>query len=563
MTHSYRRWIVTLMLCGLLVSLMAPGAPARAQEPDQYLPDEVVVKLTSSTDLAGIAAAFALDPVPLDQFGTRTIYRLRILDGATPPDRAAALAADPRIVFAEPNLVGRAPEGQPQVSWAKGSDGGGYASQWAASMIRLPEAHSITRGAGVTVAVLDTGIDRTHPALAGRLVNGYDFVDLDADPGEVDANGQNVMYGHGTHIAGLIALVAPEARIMPVRVLDTEGASNSWVIAEALAYAMNPDGNHSTPDGADVINLSLSTDRPTNLLAEVVAAVKCDVASGQNGAPVECLNPYQYGAVVVAAAGNSSSSTPEYPAAEGLAGSLAMGASTMEDGLASFSNYGSWVHLAAPGVDLLSSLPGGGYGVWSGTSMATPLVAGEAALVRAAQPHLTAAAVVGHILSTSTDIGGAVPKRIDAAAALGLPIVGQYVCTGALGVVAIDNLFVPQGHSCTLNGTRIKGNVKVEAAASLDADRIYVKGSIQIKGAASVVIGDSTVVGNVQIEESGAARLASSKINGDVQFFKNTGDLSISDNTIGGNLQCKDNGLTPTGGGNDVGGNKEDQCAGF
>jgi subtilisin family serine protease len=563
MRHSRIRRSVMPALIVVLVSVIALGTPARAQEPDQYLPDEVVVKLTSSTDLAGIAADYALDPMPLDRFGTRAIYRLRILDGATPPDRASALAADPRVIYAEPNYVGRAPEGQPQVSWAKGSDGGAYASQWAASMIRLPEAHSITRGAGVTVAVLDTGINRAHPVLAGRLVNGYDFVDLDADPSEVGANGQNVMYGHGTHVAGLIALVAPEARIMPVRVLDMEGASNSWVIAEALAYAMNPDGSHSTPDGADVINLSLSTDRPTNLLAEVVAAVKCDVASGQYGAPVECLNPYQYGAVVVAAAGNSSSNNPEYPAAEGLAGSLAVGASTMEDGLASFSNYGSWVHLVAPGVDLLSSLPGGGYGVWSGTSMATPLVAGEAALVRAAQPHLTAAAVVGHILSTSTDIGGAVPKRIDAAAALGLPIVGEYVCTGVLGVVAIDNLFVPQGHSCQLNGTRIKGNVKVESSASLNANRIYVKGSLQIKGAASVAVDDSTVVGNVQIEESRIARLASSIINGDVQFFKNTGDLSISDNTIGGNLQCKDNSRAPTGGSNHVGGNKEDQCAGL
>jgi subtilisin family serine protease len=80
-------------------------------------------------------------------------------------------------------------------------------------------------------------------------------------------------YGHGTHVAGLVALVAPEARIMPIRVLDVDGYSDVWVIAEALAYAIDPDGDPSTADGANVINLSLSTSYQTDLLAEIVGAV--------------------------------------------------------------------------------------------------------------------------------------------------------------------------------------------------------------------------------------------------------------------------------------------------
>ena len=161
-----------------------------------------------------------------------------------------------RVVYAEPNFIGRAPEGVQRVSWPKGEEDDDYQEQWAAGMIRLPEAHTITRGAGITIAVLDTGVDATHPALAGQLVNGYDFVDLDADPSEGGSAEQNLHYGHGTHVAGLVALVAPEAKIMPLRVLDENGSGNIWVLAEALTYAINPDGNLNTADGADVINLS-------------------------------------------------------------------------------------------------------------------------------------------------------------------------------------------------------------------------------------------------------------------------------------------------------------------
>jgi subtilisin family serine protease len=553
--------IIMLAAAAMLLNLSAPGRPARAQEPDDYLPDEVVVKLSQSADLAGVASDHDLDPDPIDQFGARAIYRMRILDGAAPPDRAVALAADSRVVYAEPNFLGGTPEGQQRVSWAKGGDDGDYAEQWAVDMIRLPEAHTVTRGAGVTIAVLDTGVDFTHPTLAGRLVDGYDFVDLDADPSEEGAEGQDVAYGHGTHVAGLIALVAPEARIMPLRVLDPDGVGNLWVIAEALAYAINPDGDPSTADGADVINLSLGTTRQTDLLAEVVAAVTCEEDDDQ-GEDDDCLvAPSQHGAVVVAAAGNNGSSIPEYPAAEGVVGSLAVGASTAADTLASFSNHGSWVHVAAPGEDILSTIPGGEYGVWSGTSMAAPLAAGEAALVRAANPSFTAADVVGRILSKSEDIGGPLPRRIDAAAALDIPIVGEYRCTGAARGITADNLLVPPGHTCSLVGARIKGSVKVEDGATLNASGIDVKGGVQIKKAASVDLSNSRIRGSVQVEESGAARLDALDVSGDVQVFKNTGSLTISDNTIGGNLQCKENSQTPTGGDNTVLGKKEDQCS--
>ncbi|HEU0294603.1 MAG TPA: S8 family serine peptidase [Anaerolineales bacterium] len=563
MNRLLLRLVILLTLLTMLLSLVAPVTSAGAQESNDFLPDEVLVKLLQASEVVGLAADYDLDPTPLDQFGSRPIYRLRILDGASPPDRAAQLASDSRVVYAEPNFVGRAPEGVQRVSWPKGDESGDYVEQWAAGMIRLPEAHTLTRGAGITVAVLDTGVDLSHPALAGRLVDGFDFVDLDADPSEVGSAEQNLHYGHGTHVAGLIALVAPEARIMPLRVLDEDGSGDIWVLAEALAYAINPDGNLNTPDGADVINLSLSTTHETRLLAEIVASVTCE-QDDDPGEDDDCLvSPDQHGAVVVAAAGNNGSSIPEYPAAEGVIGLLSVAASTQTDTLAAFSNYGSWVHVAAPGEGILSSVPGGGYAVWSGTSMATPLVAGEAALIRAVNSSFSAADVVGHIISKSESINGPVPKRVDLAAALNIPMMGEYRCTSTVHWITADNLVVPPGETCNLVGARIMGTLKVEEGATLSASGLYVKGSIQAKKAASVTISDSTIEGSLQVEEGGSAQLEASHIGSGALFVKNTGGLSIWNNTINGNLQCKENSLMPTGGGNIIQGNKEEQCSGL
>lgn len=400
--------------------LSAPAVTTAVAGQDTFLPNEVVVNLHDVTDLAAVATTFHLAPEPIERFGSRFIFRLRILDGAAPLQRAAMMAADPRVVYAEPNFVSEEPVERQDSAWSGGGSVAGFAAQWAPTAIRLPEAFAVTRGAGIMVAVLDTGVDATHPALAGHLAPGYDFVDMDNDPSEIGVPGVDRGFGHGTHVAGLVALAAPAAKIMPLRVLDRKGRGNIWVLAQALRYAVNPDGDPTTADGADVINLSLSTPVRSQLLQDVIAAITCDNPSRRPDDHL-CEATGGRGVVVVTAAGNSSSTTPEYPAGMGIKGLLSVGATTQTDAIAAFSNRGSWVNVAAPGDRILSSVPDGRYATWSGTSMAAPLVAGEAALVRAACPGLTSDQVARQITRTATRLNGPISRRIDAAAAVLMP----------------------------------------------------------------------------------------------------------------------------------------------
>ena len=521
------RWGAALryLLVVVVIGLASMATPLRANPELDYLLGEVVVKLWQSSDLPGVAADYQLAPVPLNQFGARPIYRLRILDNVDPQVKADALAGDSRVQYAEPNFLEETPEGRQRARWASGSSAGEYAQQWAGPKMNLPAAHSVTRGAGVTVAVLDTGIDPGHTAFAGRLVAGYDFVNMDSNPNEEGNAEQHLVYGHGTHVAGLVALAAPDAKIMPVRVLDPNGIGNIWVLAEALAYAVNPDGNLNTDDGAHVINLSLSTLRPTNLLEEIITDITCSGDDDDGSDDGEgCLAFNGRGAVVVAAAGNRGSDVPEYPAAEAVNGVLAVAASTESDTLATFSNHGAWVHVAAPGERIISTIPGNQYAVWNGTSMAAPLAAGEAALVRALQPTWDAQAIVEHLIATAVPIAGTVPHRIDAAAALGVAVTPLLTINGTAATDDIQLQVGPASGQVVVlkapgmaDGTRFIGvRELVVASGNGTSDKVSIKaeltGHFPIKfnagsGGDEVQLETKTLPGtaNLQVTFSGGA----------------------------------------------------------
>jgi subtilisin family serine protease len=353
---------------------------------------DVIVQLRPGADVGVLAAANGLTVV--DRFGQRPIWRLRVAPGASADAAVTALRSDPGVRFAERNIESQTPEGRNTSVWAVGGDAGVYAAQWAPQALQLDQAHATSTGEGVRVAVLDTGIDMTHPALASRIaraadgsVLGRDFVDGDDDASEAGSRA-DAGFGHGTHVAGLVALAAPAARLMPARVLDAAGRGNTWVLAEALSWAVDPDGDPTTDDGAHVVNISLGTTRRTELLRTVTELAGCSFDDddddfddpGFDDDRARCAN--RFAAVVAAAAGNGSSETEEqFPAAEPVKGALGVAASTEARRVADFSNRGSWIAIAAPGEGIVSTVPGGGWGTWSGTSMAAPLVAGSAALV--------------------------------------------------------------------------------------------------------------------------------------------------------------------------------------
>jgi thermitase len=403
-------WLCSLVAVLMLLCLGIPcgAVAAHADSASSSIPGEVVVKLHPGVNIGAVASKYGLQPQPKDKLSGHPIYRMWIVDGTAPSPKAANLAADPRVIYAEPNYEGQAPETRQRSSWTVGGDAGAYSQQWASDMLRLPEAHTVTQGTNITVAVLDTGADLNHPALAGRIVSGFDFVDNDTDPSESGVYGQDHGYGHGTHVAGLVAFAAPAAKIMPLRTLQPDGMGTIWTQAEAVRYALD--------HGADVINLSFSFAAPSKLIDDILAEVTCTPA-----VDTDCHSGVRPGAVVVAAAGNGGVAIREYPAASLVPGVMGVAASTESDTLANFSNSGVWVEVAAPGERILSSVPDGQYASWSGTSMSTALAAGTAALVRATYPRMRPAQVALHITTTAAFISGPAKRRVDAAAAVGLP----------------------------------------------------------------------------------------------------------------------------------------------
>lgn len=255
-----------------------------------------------------------------------------------------------------------------------------FGQQWHLIKIQAPQAWSVTTGAStVAIAVIDTGVDTMHGDLAGKLLPGWNFVNNSNTV--TDAN------GHGTAVAGTIAAAADNSlgvagvtwggMVMPLVVVDSNEYASYSDIAAAIQYAADRN--------VRVINISAGGSSASTVLQNAV-----DYA-------------WNKGAVVFAAAMNNSASAPYYPAACNHA--VAVSATDDSDRLASFSNFGNWITLAAPGTAILSTAVGGGDQFWYGTSFSTPIAAGVAALALSVNPSLTAAALVDILKQNSDDLG--------------------------------------------------------------------------------------------------------------------------------------------------------------
>ncbi|HSE42002.1 MAG TPA: S8 family serine peptidase, partial [Acidobacteriota bacterium] len=273
----------------------------------------------------------------------------------------------------------------------------------------------ISKGAGVVVAVIDTGVDYNHPDLAAHIlldsnnvVIGQDFVDLDNDPMDTtngiddDQDGDtDEGAGHGTHVAGIIALVAPEAKIVPIRVLDSEGNGFVDDVAAAMRWFIDP---ANVPGDKKIINLSLGVPNVDNI--EIIHDVIDEVIEDGN-LPIP----------VVAAAGNDGLEVVHYPASEGNVFSVA--AVDKNDIAANFTNSKD-VDFAAPGiasnnngVGIYSTFLNGQYATWAGTSMAAPFVTGLAALIKSAETNQRNNNLLENLIENTADNVDAENPNVD------------------------------------------------------------------------------------------------------------------------------------------------------
>jgi len=281
------------------------------------------------------------------------------------------LKKDPNVEYIEPNYI---------YSTVFTPNDPGLSQQYAWNNIQAYTAWDVTQGSANTViAIVDTGIQRSHPDLDAKIVAGYDYVQNDNAPD--DGN------GHGTHVGGTSAAetnnstggagTCPNCKLMPVRVLDNNGSGTLVNVANGINFAAN--------NGAKAINLSLGGTGSTTL---------------QNAVD----NAWNRGVFLACAAGNSNTSNTSsaYPGA--YPNCFAVASTTSTDARSSFSNYGTWVEAAAPGSSIYSTWINSGYNTISGTSMATPHVAGLAGLL--ASQGLTNSQIKQRICDTSDRISG-------------------------------------------------------------------------------------------------------------------------------------------------------------
>jgi subtilisin family serine protease len=402
------------------VDVRVPTAPAQATAPSSALSKELLTWLKGAegklfvagelilkfrTGVSDQEAQAFLKEQGLQSKAEIAALGLRLVtvkDGSA-ADALSRLEGNPLLSFVEPNALAVALNEPNDALWSR---------QWNMRIIQAPQGWDLSTGSGdVVVAILDSGIDLTHPDLRDRIVAGYDFVENDASPQDE--------FGHGTHVAGIAAAIGNNgegvagvswgARIMPVRVLGPEGEGNVFGIVQGIVWAADK--------GARVENMSLGSPFLAMLADRGV----------QGGAAMQAAIDYahSHNVLVVVAAGNEydKGNMPSYPAA--FPHVLAVAATNDQDRHSYYSSAGTYVDIAAPGGEasepddphgVISTLPNyevgitregypTGYGAAQGTSMAAPHVTGLAALIWSVNPDLSNDQVQAIIEASADDLG--------------------------------------------------------------------------------------------------------------------------------------------------------------
>ena len=393
-----RRSYILNLFVGVLASTALADCPPPQPGENDFQRGQVMLRVADYATIGDVVAQLDQSyPGTIIQRASesRAIYLVYVPIGTLECDVledliATMVVTDPNVpdpnrplTWAELNYESEAAEGSTgsiYISYEQPTAAQLYQAQYAVQMLGVNSATSIATGRGVAVAVLDTGIDALHPALQGAILPGYNFVTDSPITAEVadgvDSDGDQLfdeMFGHGTFVAGLIHLTAPEAKILPIVVLDDDGFGETFQIVQGVYYAID--------HGVEVINMSFGTSDESDAIHEALEEAR------------------QHGIVVVAAAGNDNrSDPPRMPANSGDA--IGVAAVDDLDIRAPFSNFNEDLFLSAPGTTatlanqqadpnraIFSTVPGGGYATWEGTSVATAFVSGAAALIRSQHPE--------------------------------------------------------------------------------------------------------------------------------------------------------------------------------
>lgn len=354
----------------------APAAKPAVQKTaeQEFVQDQILVKFTpgaTAADRANVHAKLGGQDKGLLGEGKSGWSLVKVPNGKA-KEFAAKYANNPNVELAELDYVLKinAMPNDPLLS-----------NQWHHTNVKSSQAWDTIQGSNKVIAILDTGVDLDHPDLKNKLVPGKNFAWFASTP--------NDDHGHGTHCAGIaaatgnngvgIAGMDQTAKIMPVKVLNLLGSGNTSDIINGVYWA--------TDNGADVLSMSLGGGSFSQSFQDAI-----NYAWGKNK-------------IVVAAAGNDGVSTKSYPAAYNNV--LSVAATDQNDVKTSWSNYGAdWVDVAAPGLNIYSTYYDGGYTTMSGTSMATPLVAGLVSLTWGKNPTASNATVVNRIETTADNTAG-------------------------------------------------------------------------------------------------------------------------------------------------------------
>jgi thermitase len=429
------RFLMKTRCNGLVVIALSLAAVSGlfAQKPsDEHVPGRLLVQTVPGTSDSAVAEALALAGAKVHH--TIDQIHVHVLDVPEPALDAVsqALMRSGRFTFVERDFVAH-PTATPNDP--------DFVSQWHLTKIQASNAWSLTIGsASIPIAVIDSGADPTHPDLAPKLIPGWNFL-----TGTTNTSDTGCSSGHGTAVSGAagadtnnligVAGVAWANTIMPLVVTPSGCTSMYSNIASAINYAAD--------HGVRIINVSLAGSTASSTMQSAV-----DYA-------------WNKGAVVFAAAGNDSSSAPMYPAA--CTNVVAVSATESNDTLASFSNYGSWIDLSAPGDNILTTMVGGSYGYWWGTSFAAPIAAAVGALALSANPSLTASQLVALLEKNSDDLGS---PGYDQNYGWGRVNAYKAVTAAVASKTSTDTTPPTASISAPLAGATVSGTVAVQGTAT-------------------------------------------------------------------------------------------------